>query len=258
MSDVGQGGLPPTTQSTGEPGAPYFDSAGPGSGASAVGSSSTSDTAKQQAGQVAQDAKQSGKQVAGTALDEGRNVLDEGRRQARDLTAQAAQQVDEQTRVQKDKASASLRTLAQELQSIGSGQGGQRGIATDLAQQAASTVHDIAGWLERRDPGDLVEDLRGVARRRPGAFLVGAVAAGVVAGRLTRGAVDANRSDDDSTSAASGERGSASYGVPATSSPDVDLTAPQETTPIGNTVGADLYAETDDPLYSGTSLGSNR
>ena len=257
MSNVGQGGLPPITQDTGEPGGPYFEGTTTGDGTSAAGGSTT-DTAKEQAGQVAQDAKESGKHVAGTAADEGKQVLAEGRRQVKDLTAQAGQQVDEQTRVQKDKATAGLRDLADELHAIASGTGGQSGIATDLAQQAATRVHDVAGWLESRNPGEIVDELRGIARRRPGAFLLGAVAAGVVAGRLTRGAVDAARSDDDAPTAG-GQAPSASYGIPATSDgPDVDLTSAAVTTPVGTTNGRELYAETDDPLYSGTSLGGNR
>ena len=254
MSNVGQG-FPPITQDTGEPGGPYFE--GAGNSTSAPGNSST-DTAKEQAGQVAQDAKESGKQVAGTAAEEGKQVLAEGRRQVKDLTAQAGQQVDEQTRVQKDKATAGLRDLADELHAIAGGSGGQTGIATDLAQQAATRVHDVAGWLESRNPGEIVDELRGMARRRPGAFLLGAVAAGVVAGRLTRGAVDAARSDDD-TRTTDGRAPVASYGVPVTSGgPDVDLTSAAVTTPVGTTTGRDLYAESDDPLYSGTSLGGNR
>ena len=218
MSNVGQGGYPPITQDTGEPGGPYFETTGAGNGTSTLGGSSTTDTAKEQAGQVAQDAKESGKQVAATAADESKQVLAEGRRQVKDLTAQAGQQVDEQTR-----------------------------------------VHDVAGWLESRNPGEIVDELRGIARRRPGAFLLSAAAAGVVAGRLTRGAVDAARSDDDSTPTAAGQAPVASYGVPATSGgPDVDLTSVPVTTPVETTTGRELYAETDDPLYSGTSLGGNR
>jgi hypothetical protein len=257
VSDVGQGGFPPITQDTGEPGAPYFESTGVGDGTSAYGSSSPTDTAKEQAGQVAQDAKDSGQQVAGTAVDEGKRVLAEGGRQVKDLTAQAGQQLDEQTRVQKDKATASLRDLADELHGMASGSGAQSGIATDLAHQAATMVHDVAGWLESRNPGELVDELRGVARRRPGAFLIGAVAAGVVAGRLTRGAVDAARSDDAASSGA-GRAPAASYGVPVTSEvPAVDLTAAAATRPVETAPGHELYAEPEDPQYSSTSLGGN-
>jgi hypothetical protein len=259
VTDVGPGGLPPITQDAGDPGGPYFDSTSSDSAPTArSGTPARAGTAKDQAGQVTQDAKESGKQVAGAAVDEGKNVLAEGRRQIRDLTAQAGQQVDEQTRLQKDRASAGLRTLAEELQSIGSGQGGQSGMATDAAQQAAAKVHDIAGWLESREPGQLVEELRGVARRRPGAFLVGAIAAGVVAGRLTRGTVDAARSEEEPAPAGAGQAPIASYGgAPTAGGLDVDLTSTPAATPL-QTSGRELYAEADDPLYSSTSSGEQR
>jgi hypothetical protein len=152
--------------------------------------------AKDQAGQVAQTAKDSGQRVAGTAAEQGKNVMAEGKAQARHLGREVSQQVTEQTTLQKDKATTGLRSLGDELNSMAS-QGTQSGMATDLAQQAASKAHHLASWLEARDPGTLLEEVRGLARRKPGTFLLGALAAGVVAGRLTRGAVDASRSDQE-------------------------------------------------------------
>jgi hypothetical protein len=56
----------------------------------------------------------------------------------------------------------------------------------------------LADWLDGREPGQLLDEARNFARRRPGVFLVGALAAGVVAGRMTRGVVAAHTSDDSS------------------------------------------------------------
>jgi len=78
------------------------------------------------------------------------------------------------------------------------------GPATDLAHQAADKLGDAAQWLEGRDPGSLVEEVRNLARRKPGAFLLGAAAAGVLAGRLTRGAVQASRNDSQSSGSYNG------------------------------------------------------
>jgi hypothetical protein len=72
--------------------------------------------------------------------------------------------------------------------------GGQSGVATDVAQQAAERIHGVASWLEQREPADVLQAVRDFARRRPGVFLAGAVAAGLAAGRLTRGVTDAARS----------------------------------------------------------------
>src|SRR3712207_3819283 len=66
----------------------------------------------------------------------------------------------------------------------------------DLIQQAASKGSQIAQWLEDREPSDVLEELRRFARRRPVMFLALCGLAGVVAGRLTRGAVAANTSVD--------------------------------------------------------------
>jgi hypothetical protein len=127
-------------------------------------------------------------------VEQGKNVLDEGRQQAGRLTHEVGQQVKEQTSVQKDKATSGLRSLGDELHGM-AGSSTQPGIASDLAQQAGAKAHDLATWLDQRDPGSILDEVRGLARRKPGTFLLGALAAGVVAGRLTRGAVQAAKDD---------------------------------------------------------------
>ena len=60
---------------------------------------------------------------------------------------------------------------------------------------------EVSHWLDNHEPSDLLDEVKRFARRRPGAFLALAAAAGVVAGRLTRGAVAANTSVDSDTDA---------------------------------------------------------
>jgi hypothetical protein len=71
------------------------------------------------------------------------------------------------------------------------------GTATDLVSQAGDRAHGVADWLDKREPSDLLREVRSFAQQRPAAFLLGAALAGVAAGRLTRGVVAA-RSDDSS------------------------------------------------------------
>jgi hypothetical protein len=52
--------------------------------------------------------------------------------------------------------------------------------------------------LQNREPAELLEEVRSFARRKPGLFLLGAAAAGVLAGRLTSG-VKAAHSDNGSS-----------------------------------------------------------
>lgn len=188
-----------------------------------------------------QSAMESGKQVASTASDEASNVAAETRQQAKNLGHEFNNQAQQQVAVQKDKAANGLHSLGGELRSMAQ-QGGQSGPVTELAHQAADKVTDLATWLERRDPGSLVEEVRTYARRKPGTFLVGAVVAGVVAGRLTRGAVQA--SQDDSDDATSGRAAVTDGSVdlpgdypaarPSTTAWDVD-----EATPIGDRTAAE-------------------
>jgi hypothetical protein len=158
---------------------------------------SSTTVAKDEAANVGQTAKEATGQVATTATEQAKNVAGETKRQAKDLIDQAGSQVTEQAGAQKDKASAGLRSLADELRSMAEGNGAQGGVTGDLARQAADKAHEFAGWLDQRDPGSLIEEIRQLARRKPGTFLIGAALAGVAAGRLTRGAIAGN---DSSTS----------------------------------------------------------
>jgi hypothetical protein len=68
------------------------------------------------------------------------------------------------------------------------GEGQQDGVAAQVVQQVAGQARGLAAHLDDREPTELLEDVRRFARRRPGTFLLGALAAGIVVGRVTRGA----------------------------------------------------------------------
>ena len=91
-----------------------------------------------------------------------------------------------------------LNGWASELGSMAS-KSDESGPMTDLAQEASRRVGEFSHWLDNHEPADLLDEVKRFARRRPGAFLALAAAAGVVAGRLTRGAVAANTSVDSDT-----------------------------------------------------------
>jgi hypothetical protein len=199
---------------------------------------STTEVAKDQAANVAQSAKESGKQVASTAAHEAGKVTDEARRQAKDLGREFNSQAQQQAALQKDKAASGLHSLGGELRSMAQ-QGGQTGPVTDLTHQAADKVTDLATWLEQRDPGSLVEEVRTYARRKPGTFLIGAAVAGIVAGRLTRGAVQASQ-DDTGDTKSGGPTATSGYDAPRIDPPDSGATwAVDEATPIGDRTAAE-------------------
>ena len=150
------------------------------------GASGVATAAKDQAGQVGQTAAQAGGQVAQAGREQAQNVVGEARQQARDLVGEARLQVRDQAGTQKGRAVDGLRTLAAELDQM-SLQGGQSGVATEVARQAAQRAHGLADHLDRHEPAELLDQVRAYARRRPVAFLAGAAVLGVLAGRMTRG-----------------------------------------------------------------------
>jgi hypothetical protein len=162
------------------------------------------DAARQQATKVGQHAGEKGSHLAGTAADQAKHVTAEAGRQARDLIGEARDQLGGQASAQQQKVADGLRSLVDELTSMAE-KGGQSGPATELAHQAAERVRHAASWLDKREPGDLVGEVRRLGRQHPGTFLLSAVLAGVLVGRLTRGAVEAASSTSSDSEGASGQ-----------------------------------------------------
>ena len=147
---------------------------------------STTDTAKEQASTVGHDAKQAGAHVADTAKEEARHVASEAKSQARQLWQQTQSEAEGQAGQQQDRLARGLRSLGDELEQMAKGTD-QSGLATDLARQGSAKAREVAGWLENRQPDELLSEVRQFARRRPGTFLAIAAGAGLLGGRLTRG-----------------------------------------------------------------------
>src|SRR4051812_13574196 len=143
----------------------------------------TTDTARQQAGEVAGATTSAAADVAGTAKEQAGQVVGEAVNQVQDLVEQTRQQVSAQATEQTQRLAGNVRQLAEQLNSMA--QSGQAGTtAHSLVQQLAEHGRRAAGYLEGKEPGDLVADLQSVGRRRPGGFLLGAALAGVAVGRL--------------------------------------------------------------------------
>jgi hypothetical protein len=184
---------PPSSGATG-----YGDTSTTSTTTSTSGSPSTTDVANGEARNVGETAKQAGSQVASTAADQAKNVVAETKHQAQSLVEQGRTQVRQQAVSQQQKAGQSLSGLAQQLRGMVDGNAPAPGPARDLLQQGASRVEEFATMLQNREPADLLDEVRSFARRKPGAFLLGAALAGVLAGRLTSG-VKAVHSDSSST-----------------------------------------------------------
>jgi hypothetical protein len=207
------------------------------------GSPSTKDVAKDEAGNVKDTAVGAGKQVAGTAKDEAANVAGEAKQQAKSLVGTATSELKNQASSQQSRLAGTLRGYTDQLQGVTQGQGLEEGPLSDLVQRAASRGSDFVSWLENREPADVLDEVRRYARRRPVVFLALCGLAGVVAGRITRGAVAANTSLDSGSGGASPARALTDTSYTTTG---VDYTTPANT--YGDvTPGATYGAYTDAP-----------
>lgn len=137
-----------------------------------------------------------GTHVAGTAAEEASNVKQEVGQQARNLVGQVRSQLSSQVSTQQERAVGGIRSVSDELRSMANSSESQ-GAASNLVSQAASRVGDVAGWLEGREPSQLLEDVKRFARRRPGVFIAIAAGTGIVVGRLAKSLTSG---DDSSTS----------------------------------------------------------
>ncbi|SDV02864.1 hypothetical protein SAMN04488544_3708 [Microlunatus sagamiharensis] len=170
------------------------DTGATATGVGGSGTSSTADTAKSEAGAVKDTAAGAAQQVAGTAKDEASNVVGEAKAQAANLIDQVRGEAGAQVGTQKDRLASMAHSYAKELGGMASGNP-ESGPVTDLVQDLSRRLGGAGHWLENHEPADVLDEVRRFARRRPGAFLLSALAAGVVVGRLTRGAVDEHRAE---------------------------------------------------------------
>lgn len=149
------------------------------------GESHTLDTAKQEAADMKDTATSAAKDVAGTAKDEAASVAQETKAQVTDLYHQARHEFTDQASKQQERIATGLSALGDELGSMARNSEGS-GVAGDLVQKVSERVSGAASWLSSRDPSAVLTDVKAFARRRPGAFIGGALVAGVLVGRLTR------------------------------------------------------------------------
>lgn len=199
---------------------------------------------------AASTAADEGKHVAGVAQEQAGQVASEAAQQVRSLasetTSQVADQVGEQTRQQRDKLVGTLGTLGDDLDKMA--EQGEGGLAADVAREVAGHARTLTSYLDGREPGELLDDVRDFARRRPGVFLLGALAAGVVAGRLARGVKDATGGPGGS-SGSGGSPAVPSAPAPTYGAPPVDgppLPDPAPITPA--TTASPGYLDPADPV----------
>jgi hypothetical protein len=211
---------------------------------SGYGQQPGNDGVRDHARNLGSEAAQAGGNVAQTAKEQGREVVGEASRQARNLYGEARTQLAGQASDQQRRAAGGLRSLADEMRSMAD-QGSQSGPASELTRQAADRVHSVAGWLENREPGDLVAEVRNYARRNPGTFLLGAAVLGVLAGRMTRNIAAVSNAGSSGSTAGADYR--SAYSQPVTDPDSTVVLPPTQPSSYADSLSSSRYAETTQP-----------
>lgn len=140
--------------------------------------------------------------VAGTAKQQATQVAGEAAAKAQDLFSQVRDEIGGQTDEQARRLAVNLRRVCGELSNMADAGGEQGSPAYSLVHGIAAKGSEVADFLESRGAGGMVAELQALGRRRPGTFLMTAMAAGVAAGRVAK----ATRAANDATPSAGASR----------------------------------------------------
>jgi len=150
-------------------------------------------TAAERGGALAQDVKQEARQLAGTVRDRAGEVSEELAVQGRSLAEDAVSQLKQQAGAGTVQLAHGFRELGEEAQALAEGRpadaprlGPYVYRAADGLYGVAEGLYNIADDIENRGPGAVLDDLQRFARRRPGAFLLGAAVVGFGVGRMVK------------------------------------------------------------------------
>lgn len=147
--------------------------------------SGKADAAKGAAQDVAGDAKAKAADVAGTAKEQASKVASEATDHAKQLYGQASENLKQQAGEQQERAAGGLRSLGEQLGRMAENDEDQ-GVAAKVVRDLSGRATSAAGFLENRDPGSLLDEVKTFAAKRPGTFIAIAAGAGILAGRLTK------------------------------------------------------------------------
>ncbi|MFC4113984.1 hypothetical protein [Nonomuraea zeae] len=140
-------------------------------------------------------AKAAAADTAHTATQQARHVGGELKAQAGQAVGQLRGRVRDEADSQSRRAAQNLRQWADDLHGM-TESGKPDSPVQGVLQQVAGTGHKAADYLEDRGFGGAASDVQDFARRRPGLFLAGALAAGFLFGRLAKAGTKAAQDDE--------------------------------------------------------------
>ncbi|MDM7853837.1 hypothetical protein [Cellulomonas alba] len=168
----------------------YDQSGRAGTGGAGSSAQAAAQTAKDEARDVAGTAKDAGQRVANQAKESASEVAHEAQDQLRGLWDQTRGEVSGQAASQQSRLADGMRTFSGDLHTMA--QSADGGVAAEVVRRVAEQSGRLGDWLAERGPGEVLDEVRAFARRRPGTFLLVAAGAGVLVGRLSRALKDSS------------------------------------------------------------------
>jgi hypothetical protein len=158
----------------------------------------TGSTATAKGRHVAQEggqaATRAASEIKGTAAEQAQRVAGEVGTQARSVVNDVRDRLGEQARGQSDRLAGGVRQIADQLDEMRGDRADSP--AATVVSRVAGSGRQLADYLEQNGPEGVLREVQDFARRRPGAFLAAALAAGFVVGRLGKSVAKAEPSDD--------------------------------------------------------------
>jgi len=145
--------------------------------------------------QTAQAARAEAGAVADKMKEETKSVAQQAQQQASTAVHQVRRDVASRANEEAGKFAQTLHDTSRQLHSMASASEDQ-GIASTLVREGSNATEKLANRLDEGGIEAVMADVRSWARRQPGAFLLGGLTAGFIAGRLVRNM----SSDNDDTS----------------------------------------------------------
>lgn len=153
------------------------------------------------------------KQAAEQAVTQTRELASDAKQHLSSMVQQTRGELREQADQRGRQLSEGLDSLARQIRGLRNGQPDQAGSLQHYLVDAEQRLSSWAQRLERGGPDLVLADVRSMARRRPGTFLVGALGAGFVAGRLLRIGIAAAQEQSSESSGATGAYGTTGTGT---------------------------------------------
>ena len=205
----------------------------------------TRETVQHEAARTAEHARTATAEVAATAKEQARQVTREAGEQARRVVDDARERLSGELDSQTGRAASGLRQWADELDHMAEA-GADGSPVRTAVRQLSDGGRQAADYLDEHGVGGVVERVGDFARRRPGAFLLGAAVTGFLAGRLAKATASAGSAGGPAgayqSSAGGGETPSraplpAATGTPATRTSTTGTSAPAASRSVPGATG---------------------